>query len=157
MWVLGSDFYSASEIANFLLVVGTMDDAVLEEGHYFVAEGKQGSIVGSGGWSRLVPRYAKETVAAEAVAGVPTVRSVFVDPAATRRGIASALMLRTEQDALAHRVETLHLTATLSGYGLYEALGYLTEGATELRFSDQSYFKCIRMQKPLGRLIAQFA
>lgn len=149
MWVLGGDFYSSSEIANFLALCGTMDDVVVVEGHYFVAEDRHGAILGSGGWSRSRPRYAVSAAATETTAPKPTVRSVFVDPAATRRGIASAIMLRTEQDALEHGVETLHLTATLSGFALYEVSGYQTDEATALTFPDQSRFECVRMSKSL--------
>ena len=152
MWVPGGDFYTSSEIANFLTLFGTMDDVVVEEGHYFVAEDHRGAILGSGGWTRSRPGYAKAIAASEAGTGMPTVRSVFVDPAATRRGVASAIMLRTERDALEHGVDTLHLTATLSGFALYEAFGYRTEEATVLKFPDQSRFECTRMRKSLGKL-----
>ena len=157
MWVIGGDFYSADQIANFLALCGTMDDAVVEEGHYFVAEDHRGAILGSGGWSRSRPHYAYSAAGSEAGTAKPTVRSVFVDPAATRRGIASAIMSWTERDALEHGVDTLHLTATLSGFALYEAFGYQTEEATELKFPDQSRFGCVRMRKPLGRPLIQAA
>ncbi|RCS24738.1 GNAT family N-acetyltransferase [Phyllobacterium salinisoli] len=151
MWVLGSDFYTAGEIATFLTLFGTMDDAVVEEGHYFMAEDHRGAILGSGGWTRSRPPYHNAIAEAEAPIGMATVRSVFVDPAATRRGVASAIMMRTERDAREHGVDTLHLTATLSGFALYQAIGYRTEEATELRFPDQSSFGCIRMQKTLEK------
>lgn len=111
MWVLGGDFYSANEIASFLTLFGTMDDAVVDEGHYFVAEDSRGAILGSGGWTRSRPRYANASAGTQTPAEVPTVRSVFVDPAATRRGVASAIMSRTERDALDHGVETLQPVA----------------------------------------------
>ena len=151
MRVIGGDFYNSDEIANFLALCGTMDDTVVEEGHYFVAEDHRGTILGSGGWSRSRPHYATSAAGREAGTAKPTVRSVFVDPAATRRGIASAIMSWTERDALEHGVDTLHLTATLSGFALYEAFGYQTEEATELKFPDQSRFGCVRMRKSLGR------
>lgn len=149
MLILGGGYYTSHELANFLTSFGTMDDTVVHEGHYFVAEDHRGGILGSGGWTRSRPGYAKAIAVTEASPDMPTVRSVFVDPAATRRGIASAIMLRTEQDAIEHGVDALNLTATLSGFALYQALGYQTEEATELRFPDQSRFKCIKMQKKL--------
>ncbi|WP_165779554.1 GNAT family N-acetyltransferase [Mesorhizobium sanjuanii] len=152
MWVLGGNFYTADQIADFLTLFGTMDDAVVFEGHYFVAEDRHGAILGSGGWTRSRPGYAQGLGACETLFDVQTVRSVFVDPAATRRGIASAIMNRTERDALQHGVDTLHLTATLSGVALYEALGYQMEEATELSFPNQTRFGCIRMEKSLAKL-----
>lgn len=151
MWVIGGAFYTSNEIANFPALFGTMDDAVVEEGHYFVAVDPHGAILGSGGWTRLRPAYAKVPSAGEAAAGPPTVRSVFVDPAATRQGVASAIMLQTERDAFGHGVDTLHLTATLSGFALYEAFGYQTEEMAELSFADRSRFKCIKMRKSLAQ------
>lgn len=149
MWRIGRDFYAMNVIANFLTLFGTIDDEVVNEGHFFVAEDDSGAILGSGGWTRLQPSYAKVMAAGEAAVGLPTVRSVFVDPSAARRGVASAIMVRTERDALEHGVDALHLTATLSGLALYEALGYRSEEATELNFPDGSQFKCIMMQKSL--------
>lgn len=157
--VLGGSFYTSRQIANFLTLFGTMEDSLVEEGHYFVEEGHYfvaeancGAILGSGGWTCSRPRYANAIAASEVPTDVPTVRSVFVDPTATRRGVASAIMLRTERDALEHGVDTLHLTATLSGFALYRALGYQTEEGTELKFPDQSRFEGVRMRKALGRV-----
>ncbi len=116
-----------------------------------------GAIIGSGGWTRSRPRYANALGASHAAVDRPTVRSVFVDPAVVGRGIASTIMNRTERDALEHHVDTLHLTATLSGVALYEAFDYQTEEVTELRFPDQTLFGCVRMKKFLGKLRTQAA
>lgn len=150
MWVLGGDFYTPTQIANFLTRFGTMDDAVVKEGHFFVAEDPRGAILGSGGWTCLRPAYAAESTIGEAAAVMPTVRSVFVDPAATRRGIASAIMMQTENDAREDGVDVLQLTATLSGVPLYTSFGYETEEITELTFADLSRFQCVKMRKSLS-------
>lgn len=157
MCVLGGDFYEASEIASFLTEFGTMDDAIVDEGHFFVAESGRGAILGSGGWSRYRPRYANGLGVGGHPADGPTIRSVFIDPAATRRGIASAIMLRVERDAAEHEIQTLHLTATLSGVALYEHLGYRTEEATAVCLSNQTPFACVRMAKRLPKLREQAA
>jgi len=152
MWVLGGDFYTPNDIASFLTLFGTMEDAVVDEGHYFVAEDRRGAILGSGGWTRSRPRYANAVAGTRTPAQAPTVRSVFVDPAATRRGVASAIMARTEGDAIDHGADTLQLTATLSGVALYRRLGYQTEEITALELPDQSRFECVRMRKALGTM-----
>jgi GNAT superfamily N-acetyltransferase len=147
--ILGGNFYTPHQIGNFVDLFGTMDDTLVDEGHYFVAEGSSGAILGSGGWTYSQPSYANAMVTTERSSELATVRSVFVDPTATRRGIASAIMRRTEGDALDHRVGTLHLTATLSGVALYRALGYQIVRDAELRFPDRSSFECVRMCKAL--------
>jgi GNAT superfamily N-acetyltransferase len=157
MFVLGGDFYEASEIASFLTEFGTMDDAIVDEGHFFVAEGDRGAILGSGGWSRCRPSYANGLGLGGQTADRPTVRSVFVDPAAARRGVASAIIRRTERDAVEHCIQTLHLTATLSGVALYEHLGYRAEEATAVCLSNQTRFACVRMAKRVSKLREQAA
>lgn len=149
MWVLGGDFYQAHQIAGFLTEFGTMDDAIVEEGHFFVAESDRGAILGSGGWTRSRPSYANGIAGIGATTVEPTVRSVFVDPAAVRCGIASAIMQRIEQDAAEHGIQTLHLTATLSGVALYEHLRYRAEAAVAVCLSDQTRFACVSMTKRL--------
>jgi len=151
--VLGGAFYTAGEIDAFLAGIGTMDDAVVYEGHYFVA-GADGAILGSGGWSRNAPGYDRARssgVADQAVAGGATVRSVFVDPAATRRGIASAIMARLERNAIAHGIGMLGMMATLSGVAFYVRLGYRPQGEKTLALPGGLQFGCVTMSKPLVR------
>src|SRR5690606_9180070 len=50
MWTLGARFYTRAEIANFMAAFGTMDNAIILEGHFFLAEDPNGAIVASGGW-----------------------------------------------------------------------------------------------------------
>lgn len=150
MWTLGADFYTEAEIANFMDAFGTMDDAIVIEGHFFLAEDPNGAILGSGAWSRAKPGYATGMSATGQVADMPTVRSVFVDPAVARRGVGSAIMRHVENDAASHGFRLLGLTATLSGAPLYERLGYEVQEATEIIFPDKTSFGCVKMRKPLA-------
>lgn len=153
MWVLGGHFYSDDEIAGFLTEFGTMDDAIVEEGHFFVAENQARKTLGSGGWTRRRPRYESGLGDGHDTEASPTVRGVFVDPAAQRRGIASSIMARVERDALEHGVRELALTATLSGAALYERLGYLVRERAQLALKNDTTFACVRMTKRLERPI----
>lgn len=149
MRVLGGNFYSDEEIAGFLARYGTMDDAIVDEGHFFVAETTPGRILGSGGWSRRRPAYARALGESCETEALPTVRSVFVDPGAERRGIASAIMARLQRDAVEHGIRDLSLTATLSGAALYERLDYRKLEAMRLALDNGTSFACIRMTKRL--------
>lgn len=151
MRILGGRFYTAGEIAGFLAEFGTMDDTIVDEGHFFVAEDHHGAILASAGWSRAKPRYASGLDDGGSAAEHPTVRSVFVDPAVVRRGIGSAIMRRTEYDAAKHGLDTLRLTATLSGVALYESLGYRSDNAMELKLPNQLRFACVKMAKQLPK------
>ena len=116
---------------------------------FFVAMNQVGRILGSGGWTCRRPDYATgfgENPVAEAL---PTVRGVFVDPAAERRGIASSLMAWVEQDAVENGIEAIFLTATLPGAALYERLGYQVLGREPLSLNNDIGFACVRMMKRL--------
>jgi GNAT superfamily N-acetyltransferase len=150
--VLGAAFYAPQEIAGFISRIGTMDDAVIDEGHYFVAD-QAGAILGSGGWSQMEPGYDRSRTAGPADgarSGVGTVRSVFVDPAAARCGIASALMGHIERDAFRHGVHLLRLMATLSGLPFYKRLGWATEGEKTIDLGGGLRFGCVSMSKPIA-------
>ena len=135
MWGLGGQFCS--------------DDAVVEEGHFFVAENRAGTIFGSGGWTRRQPGYASG-LGDDLQSGTrPTVRSVFVGPTAARRGVASSIMARVERDALEHGVRALALTAMLSGGAFYERLGYRSSASERLALDDGGSFSCVSMTKRL--------
>lgn len=150
MWTLGADFYTQAEIANFMETFGTMDDALVIEGHFFVAEDPGGRILASGAWSRARPGYAAGMPATGPDADMPTVRSVFVEPVMARRGIGYSIMRRVEDNAAFHGVGLLGLTATLPGAPLYERLGYRVQEVTQIVFPDKTRFGCVKMIKALG-------
>lgn len=152
--VLGSAFYAPDVIAGFLSEIGTMDEAVVDEGHYFVAATADTAILASGGWSRQTPGYDRATISGVTDwnrADAATVRSVFVDPVAARRGIATAIMEKIEQDAAAHGIGVLSMMATLSGLSFYARLGYQAESEKTVALSGGLRFECITMSKTLAR------
>ncbi|MGH8180878.1 MAG: GNAT family N-acetyltransferase, partial [Steroidobacteraceae bacterium] len=57
------------------------------------------------------------------------IRAFFVDPAAARQGIGTALLDRCESQARRHGFRRAEMMATLPGVRLYEARGYVP-GAT---------------------------
>jgi len=151
MCVLAVDFYSPSQIGAFIRNIGTMDDFLLDEGTYYVAE-RKGQIVGSGGWSLLQPSYAK--AAASEVDGQirsnqPKVRSVYVHPAFARRRLASRLMSLAEGEAMAAGFDAIELGATLSGVPLYAQLGYESTGSIALDLPGGLVFGGATMRKRL--------
>jgi GNAT superfamily N-acetyltransferase len=148
MRALGRAFYEPTAIAAMLEQIGTMDDAAVAEGHFLLAEDR-GGIVGSGGWSRLVPGYEAMVGGNALDLGDATIRSVFVDPAAARRGIGSAIMARAERDAARHGIRRLGLTATLSGVPLYRRLGYRPVAEVAVDLGGGRRFGGLKMEKLL--------
>jgi len=157
MLAIGSRYYGRGEIETFLNQVGTMDDAVVDEGHFFVAVDPFERVIGTGAWSSLAPGYARVAGGQQAApsvagpaAGTATVRSVFVAPECTRRGIAHALMQRIEVDAADAGVTRLQLTATLSAEAFYRARGYAAEPRGAIELPDGTKFGCVRMRKSIA-------
>lgn len=121
---------------------------------HFVAVNADGAILASGGWSRRTPGYDRAAIIGAAErkgAGAATVRSVFVDPAVARRGLATAIMATIEQDAAAHCVGMLSMMATLSALSFYARLGYRAEGDKTVALPGGLYFPCVTMSKTLVR------
>lgn len=154
MRVLCGSHYTPDEIETFVEQFGTMDFAVVEEGHFLVAADDRGKLLGSGGWSRLPPGYQRGIGSASAPRDIATVRGVFVDPAATRNGIGATIMRHTEADAARHGVSMLRLTAMLSAVALYEALGYRQTARRAIELRDGLSFGCLDMEKRLEPRVA---
>lgn len=147
---LGAAHYAPQAIASYIRQIGTFDPALIDEGHYFIAIDCLGEIVGTGGWSRLPPAYGQGE-ARPAGRHTATIRSVFVAPSATRRGIGSAIMRHAEEDAGRDGVAMLSLTATLSGVPLYAALGYRAAAKRrEIVLRDGARLDFLDMDKPIA-------
>lgn len=124
MRVLATPFYGVGTIEAFI-AMGTMDDALLEEGTYYLAE-IDDQLVGSGGWSTQSPGYAVvlQRQPANDTDIKARVRSVYVHPLFARQGIARTLMERIEADIARAGFDTGYLGATLCGLPLYRRLGW---------------------------------
>jgi GNAT superfamily N-acetyltransferase len=154
MSLTGARCYSRGEIDSFLRHVGTLEEATVAEGHVFIALDRQRQVIGSGGWSRLAPCYARFTKAGEIVAtgsnpvpGVATVRSLFVAPEFSRRGVGRAIMRQVEADAREWGLFLLRLTSLLSAEQFYRALGYAGEARGHMRLPDGARLGCVRLEK----------
>jgi GNAT superfamily N-acetyltransferase len=154
MSLTGAGYYSRDEIDSFLRNIGTLEEAIVAEGHVFVALDREDQVIGSGGWSRLAPCYARFTKAGEIVAtggnpvpGVATVRSMFVAPERARRGVGRAIMRAVEADAREWGMFLLRLTAMLSAERFYRTLGYSGEARGHMRLPDGARLGCVRLEK----------
>jgi GNAT superfamily N-acetyltransferase len=148
---LGGSFYDDDVIEAFIGHVGTMDDALLDDGTYFAAF-IGGDLVGCGGWSRRSPNYAA-LMRGDAVAMDPkvaTVRSVYVHPGWARRGIGNRIMRHIEAAMLAAGRDRAQLTATLSGIPLYRRLAYRAAEPVALAMPADLRFVGLNMRKRLS-------
>ena len=127
---LGAADYSAEEIEGALKGAFGLDSQLVADGTYFVVE-SDGRLVGCGGWS-----YRRTLFGGDARSGrdagtldpsteAAKIRAFFVDPAAARHGIGSAILERCEAEARRHGFRRAEMMATLPGKRLYEARGYI--------------------------------
>jgi GNAT superfamily N-acetyltransferase len=127
---LGAGDYSAEQIEGALQGAFGLDTQLIADGTYFVVE-SEGGLVGCGGWS-----YRRTLFGGDARAGrdagvldprtdAAKIRAFFVDPAAARRGIGSALLEHCEAQARRHGFRRAEMMATLPGVRLYAARGYV--------------------------------
>jgi GNAT superfamily N-acetyltransferase len=89
---LARGHYDTRVIEAFLANVRTLDEGLIADGTYFVAEAR-GRLVGAGGWSTRAPRYLDVIPGPAVGRGVRArIHSVFVHPEHTRIGLGRCLM-----------------------------------------------------------------
>ena len=145
--VLGAGYYDVDDLDAFLRTYSTMNDAVVDEGHYFVLETPDRRIVASAGWSQQPAGFSHGGDVGGSFAA--TVRSVFVDADFGRLGLGRRVMETTERDAAAAGIVHLSVPATLSGVPFYTALGYREVVRRTIEMGSNA-FELVLMDKPLA-------
>jgi GNAT superfamily N-acetyltransferase len=131
---LGADDYTPAQIEAALRGAFGVDTQLIHDGTYFVVE-RGGQLVACGGWSyrgTLFGSDAREQRDAgrlDPTQHAARIRAFFVDPQCPRQGIGTALLDHCEAAARAHGFTRCELMATLPGVRLYEARGYVRQGA----------------------------
>jgi GNAT superfamily N-acetyltransferase len=152
---LGARDYRPEQIEAALQGAFGVDSQLIDDGTYFVAETRDGELIGCGGWSRRRTLFGGDSHAERNAAELDPrtdaarIRAFFVDPGHARRGIGSLLLDHCENQARAHGYLQVELMATLPGAKLYAARGYI--GAPLVRFDVGSgeSIEFIPMRKPL--------
>jgi N-acetylglutamate synthase-like GNAT family acetyltransferase len=135
--VLQAQHYQVQEIKAALeLVVGI--EELISAGSFFVAQDK-GKIIGCGGWAIDAFDYRKAEV-----------RGFFVDPDFVRKGIATQILVKCENECLLRGIVALQLTATLSGEPFYKKCGFSEFQRFKQNLSNGETFELIEMIKILS-------
>jgi GNAT superfamily N-acetyltransferase len=148
---LGRSHYSDGQLRGLLATIDTVDDALLEDGTYIIAE-QAGRIVAAGGWTMQQPAYELKL---GGVVSAPdrqaTIRAVFVDPDFARRGLARRILEAAESEAvLLGGAERIGLVSTLTGLPFYRKLGYLSGAPVILPLTNGMIFPGRRMRKQVA-------
>ncbi len=138
--------YYGSEVIEAFIARGIMFDRLLDEGTYFVVHHGT-TLIGCGGWSSHIPQGPAFTTAPEQERA--TIRSVFVHPNWTRRGVARQIMETIEAEMAEAGHDQAWLLATLSGVPFYRRLGWQSDHAVTLELTDELKLMAINMYKRL--------
>lgn len=151
---LGAGDYSAEQIEGALRGAFGLDTQLIADGTYFVVESESG-LIGCGGWSYRRTLFGSDAHA-ERDGGVldphteaAKIRAFFVDPAAARHGIGSALLEHCEAEARRHGFRRAELMATLPGLRLYEARGYAPGARIQYPLGSGLAIEFVPMSKSL--------
>jgi N-acetylglutamate synthase-like GNAT family acetyltransferase len=140
--------------AQMQIALGTVlgvDPTLIDDGTYFVVE-DGGAMVGAGGWSRRATLYGVPTGnprALDPATENARLRAFFVDPAVTKRGIATLILDRAEHDARAAGFRVIELMATPTGIAFYERRAYETVENKPIELPDGSSMPGRVMRKSL--------
>jgi GNAT superfamily N-acetyltransferase len=135
--------YAPDVLAATLPLMTKANPKLLASGTYYVAEVDGGSLAGCGGWTPEKPG------SGEIVPGVGHIRHFATHPAWTRRGIASALLVRCVEEAKARGLATMEAFATLSAEDFYRAHGFLPIGPIDVPMTADVSLPSLWMRRGL--------
>ena len=157
MRALAASYYDEDVIEAFIAHVGTMDDALLDDGTYYTIHIGH-TLAACGGWTLRAPSYMTHAAGTvRTIRPVVTARSVFVAPAFARCGLGWRIMTRIEAEIVRAGHDRASLTALFSGVPLYRRLGYRSLEPVVLAMPDGLKFIGVRMEKRLNRELAHLA
>ncbi|MBL4574508.1 MAG: GNAT family N-acetyltransferase [Opitutaceae bacterium] len=149
---LGASDYSSEQIEGALKTAWGLDTQLITDRTYFVVELNQ-LIVGCGGWSfrdTLFGNDRKENRRSNRIdpkTGAAKIRAFFVSPSFSRRGIASMILKKCEDEATREGFRKLELMATLPGKRRYEKHGYIAVESIHYSLGEHLSIEFIPMKK----------
>jgi len=131
--------YAPSVLVTAIPIISRARPELMRCGTYYVAEAKDGLLVGAGGWTQdpKTPQLAH-------------IRHLVTDLHHLRHGIASALMQVSFDKALAAGCTQMECWSTLTAETFYAAQGFLTVGPMDVTLAGGISFPAIRMTRQLA-------
>jgi GNAT superfamily N-acetyltransferase len=148
-------YYDDQQTASSAIYIAHVDDALLEDGTYFVHE-VDGELVACGGWSRRGRLYMgsgaqpDDDRLLDPRTEAAHVRAMFVRGDWTRRGLGRAILESSRVAAQAEGFQMLDLMATLPGVPLYRSFGFRDVEPAVLTMPDGVSIDAIVMDRPIS-------
>lgn len=148
-------FYDRRQTEASIQFIASIDQTLIEDGTYFVAD-MDGELVACGGWSRRDKLYTGSGDAAgdarllDPATEPARVRAMFTRSDWTRRGLGRRILEACEAAAKAEGFLTLALMATLPGLRLYASYGFQVIEQVQIPLPDGTTIGGASMQKPIS-------
>lgn len=136
--------YEAAVLAPALELITKANPLLLASGTYYVAESRDGAVIGCGGWTLDQPPGTSETAAR---AG--HLRHFATHPEWARRGVGRAIYRQCEAAARSAGVDTLDVFSSLNGEAFYAALGFARVRAISVRLTPTLAFPSVLMRRAI--------
>jgi GNAT superfamily N-acetyltransferase len=151
---LSKEDYTYEQIKGALQGAFGVDTQLIEDGTYFAAVlGEE--IIGCGGWSKRKTlfggdnRKEREPTLLDPKIDSARIRAFFVHPNWARRGIAKAILERSEVEAKALGFKSLELMSTLPGVKFYSAQGFISKESMLYKLPSGINIEFVPMRKEL--------
>ena len=154
--------YSSTQIDAAIGTVWGVDEELIRDSTFFLAEvpdvsasnASKTRIVGCGGWSKrskLFGASSKNEMSKllDPETDASRIRAFFVHPDWARKGIGKKIITLCEIEARQAGFKRMELMATLPGYRLYRACGYLGDTQVECGSNKDNTHLCVPMHKEL--------
>ena len=147
--------YTDAQIEAAIGTVWGVDEELIHDQTYFIAESKYGVLAGCGGWSKRAKLFgASDGDVASPLLNPETnsarIRAFFVHPDFTRLGIGREIIRLCETEALEEGFKKMELMATLPGHRLYKSCGYLGDETVDCGTTPENTHQCVAMYKHLS-------
>lgn len=153
---LSSDDYSPRQIELSIKSVFGIDLELIDDQTYFVAEARDGTLAGCGGWSKRRTLYggsryedSRDSEELDPQVDSAKIRAFFINPAYARKGIGTAILRACEDEARSKGFATAEMMSTLPGVKLYSAHGYIGDERVPVPVGEGVSIDCIKMTKEL--------
>ncbi|ACB50043.1 unknown [Crocosphaera subtropica ATCC 51142] len=116
--VLMKSRYSEEHLSNILPIMTKANPFLLSSGTFYLAETKDKSVIGCGGWTKEKPG------SSEIETGLGHIRHFATHPQWTRKSIGRKIYQRCEKEAKMAQIKCFECFSSLNAEGFYRALGF---------------------------------
>jgi len=146
--------YTPAQIEAALGTVWGVDEELIDDQSYFIAESNSGVLAGCGGWSKRAKLFGasdddSKSPLLDPKIDAARIRAFFVHPDFIRLGIGREIIRLCENEAMNIGFNKMELMATLPGHRLYKSCGYLGEQIIDCGTTPENTLKCVPMNKTL--------